>query len=159
MASYTRQIPPGGEGKVTLKVNTYNKGGHTIRKHATLFTNDKKNPRLKLTISGSVDKFVTIRPNRVKLRGVVGDAIKRKVTITPEKKYPFKIVKVSAKEGKDIHFELSEEKSETGPFYALLIENKRAQTGRYFDMITLETDSHIQPKLLFRIRIKAARQT
>jgi hypothetical protein len=136
---------------VTLKVSTYHKGGFTIRKHATLFTNDKKYPRLKLTISGRVDKFVTIRPKRVKLRGVAGEAIKRKVTITPEKKYPFKIVNVSAKDGKDIHYELSEEKSEKGPVYALLIENKRLEKGRYFDMITLETDSHIQPKLSIRV--------
>jgi hypothetical protein len=136
---------------VTLKVSTYHKGGFTIRKHATLFTNDKKYPRLKLTISGRVDKFVTIRPKRVKLRGVAGEAIKRKVTITPEKKYPFKIVNVSAKYGKDIHYELSEEKSEKGPVYALLIENKRLEKGRYFDMITLETDSHIQPKLSIRV--------
>jgi hypothetical protein len=132
-------------------VNTRNKGGHTIRKHATLFTNDEKNPRLQLTISGSVDRFVTIKPNRVKLRGVAGDEIKRKVTITPEKKYPFKIVKVSAKNGKDIHFELSEEKGEQGPVYALLIENKRLEQGRYFDMITLETDSEIQPRLSIRV--------
>jgi hypothetical protein len=132
-------------------VNTRNKGGHTIRKHATLFTNDEKNPRLQLTISGSVDKFVTIKPNRVKLRGVVGDEIKSKVTITPEKKYPFKIVKASARNGKDIHFELSEEKGDEGPVYALVIENKRLQQGRYFDMITLETDSEIQPKLSIRV--------
>ena len=132
-------------------MNTRNKGGHTIRKHATLFTNDEKNPRLQLTISGSVDRFVTIKPNRVKLRGVAGDEIKRKVTITPEKKYPFKIVKVSAKNGKDIHFELSEEKGEQGPVYALLIENKRLEQGRYFDMITLETDSEIQPRLSIRV--------
>jgi len=128
-------------------VNTNNKGGHTIQKHATLFTNDEKNPRLRLTITGSVDKFVTIQPRRVKLRGAAGDEIKSKVTITPEKKYPFKIVKISAKDGKDIRFELSEEKGEKGPVYALLIENKRSQKGRYFDMITLETDSKIQPKL------------
>jgi hypothetical protein len=132
-------------------VNTRNKGGHTIRKHATLFTNDEKNPRLQLTISGSVHKFVTIKPNRVKLRGVVGDEIKSKVTITPEKKYPFKIVKASARNGKDIHFELSEEKGDEGPVYALVIENKRLQQGRYFDMITLETDSEIQPKLSIRV--------
>ena len=132
-------------------MNTRNKGGHTIRKHATLFTNDEKNPRLQLTISGSVDKFVTIKPNRVKLRGVVGDEIKSKVTITPEKKYPFKIVKASARNGKDIHFELSEEKGDEGPVYALVIKNKRLQQGRYFDMITLETDSEIQPKLSIRV--------
>ena len=106
---------------------------------------------MKLTISGSVDKFVTIKPNRVKLRGIAGDEIKRKVIITPEKKYPFKIVKVSARDGKDIHFELSEEKGEKGPVYALLVENKRLQTGRYFDMITIETDSSLQPKLSIRV--------
>ncbi len=106
---------------------------------------------MKLTISGNVDKFVTIRPKRVKLRGIAGDEIKSKVTITPRKKYPFKIVKVSAKDGKDIRFELSEEKGEKGPVYALLIENKRSQKGRYFDMITLETDSNIQPKLSIRV--------
>ena len=122
-----------------------------LRKHATLFTNDEQNPRLKLTISGNVDKFVTIHPSRVKLRGIAGEDIKRKVTITPQKKYPFKIVKVSAKDGKDIRFELSEEKGQKGPVYALLIENKRSQKGRYFDMITLETDSDIQPKLSIRV--------
>jgi hypothetical protein len=132
-------------------VNTYNKGGQAIRKQATLFTNDEKNSRLQLTISGSVDKFVTIKPDRVKLRGIAGDDIKRKVTITPEKKYPFKIVKVSAKNGNDIDFELSEEKGDQGPVYALVIENKRLQQGRYFDMITLETDSEIQPKLSIRV--------
>ena len=132
-------------------MNTRNKGGHTIRKHATLFTNDEKNPRLKLTISGSVDRFVTIKPNRVKLRGIAGDEIKRKVTITPEKKYPFKIVKVSARDGKDIHFELSEENGEQGPVYALFVKNTRLQQGRYFDMITLETDSKIRPKLSIRV--------
>jgi hypothetical protein len=132
-------------------VNTHNKGGRTIRKHATLFTNDEENPRLKLTISGSVDKFAIIKPNQVKLRGIAGDEIKRKVTITPKKKYPFKIVKVSAKDGKDIRFELSEEKGTQGPVYALLIENKRLQIGRYFDMITLETDSQILPKLSIRV--------
>ena len=132
-------------------MNTYNKGGQAIRKQATLFTNDEKNSRLQLTISGSVDKFVTIKPDRVKLRGIAGDDIKRKVTITPEKKYPFKIVKVSAKNGNDIDFELSEENGDQGPVYALVIENKRLQQGRYFDMITLETDSEIQPKLSIRV--------
>ena len=58
---------------------------------------------------------------------------------------------VSAKDGKDIRFELSEEKGEKGPVYALLIENKRLEKGRYFDMITLETDSDIQPKLNIKV--------
>ena len=85
------------------------------------------------------------------MRGFTGDKIERRVTIIPEKKYPFKILNVSAKDGKDIRFELSEEKSESGAVYALLIANKRSQKGRYFDMISLETDSKIQPKLNIRV--------
>jgi len=85
------------------------------------------------------------------LRGFAGDEIKSKVAIIPEKKYPFKILEVRAKNGKDIHFELKEEKSKMGQKYALMIENKRQQQGRYFDIITLETDSKIQPELNIRV--------
>jgi hypothetical protein len=98
-----------------------------------------------------VEKFVTIRPSEVRLRGFTGEEIKRKVTIIPAPKYPFKIVNVRARDGKDISYQLSEEKSENGLRYALMVENKRAQQGSYFDIITLETDSKIRPELQIRV--------
>jgi hypothetical protein len=61
-----------------------------MQKSATVYTNDKKNPQLKLSIIGNVEKFVTIRPSKVRLRGVAGEKIKRTVTIIPAAKYPFK---------------------------------------------------------------------
>ena len=73
------------------------------------------------------------------------------MTIIPLEKYPFKILKVRAKNGKDIRFQLQEEKSEKGRQYALTVENQRLQKGRYFDIITLETDSKIRPTLNVRI--------
>jgi hypothetical protein len=85
------------------------------------------------------------------LRGAIGQEIKRKVTITPTPKYPFKIVKVRARDGKDISYQLSAEKGENGQKYALTVENKRMQKGSYFDIITLETDSKIQPELYIRV--------
>jgi hypothetical protein len=132
-------------------VNTKGYGGRKLSKGATVYTNDKKNPKLKLSIFGDVDNFVTIRPRQVRLRGMTGEQIKRKVTIIPLEKYPFKIIKVRAKYGKDIRFQLEEEKSEQGPQYALTVENQRLQKGRYFDIITLETDSEIQPALMVKI--------
>lgn len=122
-----------------------------MQKSATVYTNDKKNPQLRLTIGGIVEKFVTIRPSKVRLRGFAGDEIKRKVTIIPEKKHPFKILKVRARNGKDISYQLSEEKSTKGQKYALIIENKRIQKGKYFDIITLETDNKIRPELHIRV--------
>ena len=134
-----------------MKVSTNHKGGKKLLKTATIYTNDKKNPRLKLSIIGEVEKFVTIRPNQVRLHGVTGQEIKRKVTIIPTPKYPFKIIKARVRDGKDISYQLSEEKSENGQKYALTVENKRMEKGSYFDIITLETDSKIRPTLSVRV--------
>ncbi len=106
---------------------------------------------MKLSISGSVDKFATIQPRQVRLRGFIGETIKTKVTIIPEEKYTFKVLKVRAKNGRDIRFQLEEENKDQGLKYALIVENQRAQKGRYFDVITLETDSQIRPTLDVRV--------
>ena len=134
-----------------MRVSTNYKGGQKILKSATVYTNDIKNPQLKLSIFGDVEKFVTMRPSQLRLRGVAGEEIKGKVTIIPAPKYPFKIIKVRARDGKDISFQLLEEKVENGSQYALTVENKRLQKGSYFDIITLETDSKIRPELQIRV--------
>ena len=85
------------------------------------------------------------------MRGVTGQEIKRRVTIIPTPKHPFKIVNVRVRDGKDISYQLSEEKSENGQKYALTVENKRVKKGSYFDIITLETDSKIKPELHIRV--------
>jgi hypothetical protein len=85
------------------------------------------------------------------LHGVAGEQIKRRVAIIPAPKYPFKIVKVRLRDGKDVAYQLSEEKSENGQKYALTVENKRMEKGSYFDIITLETDSKIKPELHIRV--------
>ena len=87
----------------------------------------------------------------MRLRGIAGEQLKRKVTIIPVEKYPFKILKVRAQDGKNIRFELQEEKNQKGQQYALIVENQRLKKGRYFDNITLETDSKIRPTLKVRV--------
>jgi len=122
-----------------------------MRKTASVYTNDKNRSRIDLAISGQVEKFVTIRPQHVNLRGYTGDSIKALVTIIPEKKYPFKIIKVSAKDGKNINFQLDEVESSANGAYALKVENLKTDSGRYYDTIFLETDSKIRPKISVRV--------
>ena len=122
-----------------------------MRKTASVYTNDKSRSRTDLAISGQVEKFVTIRPKHVNLKGYAGDSIKALVTVTPEKKYPFKILKVSAKDGKNIKFQLDEVQSSANGAYALKVENLKPDTGRYYDTIFLETDSKIRPKISVRV--------
>ena len=122
-----------------------------MRKTAGVYTNDKARPRQDLVISGQVEKFVTIQPQHANMRGMVGDPIKGTVTIIPEKKYPFKIINLRAKDGKYIKYELKETKKSDTTAYMLNIENLKKDPGRYYDSIILETDSKIRPQLSVRV--------
>jgi len=122
-----------------------------MTKTADIFTDDPRNLKLKITISGNVEKFVTIIPRTVSLRGIVGDTIKKSVTIIPEKNYEFKITKVKVRNGKYIAYQLEEVKGTQRTEYALVVENLRTEPGRYSDMITLETDSKIRRNIDVRV--------
>ena len=122
-----------------------------MKKTAGVYTNDKTHPRLDLVISGQVEKFVTIRPQHANMRGFVGDPIKATVTIIPEKKYPFKILNLRAKDGKYIKYQLEKTKESGATTYKLIVENLKTDAGRYYDSIILETDSKIRPQLNVRV--------
>ena len=122
-----------------------------MRKTAGVYTNDQTRPQQDLVISGQVEKFVTIRPQHANIRGFVGDPIKATVTVIPEKKYPFKIINLRAKDGKNIKYQLEETTVSDTTAYKLNIENLKTDAGRYYDAIILETDSKIRPQLSVRV--------
>ncbi len=73
------------------------------------------------------------------------------VNIIPEKKYLFKILKIEAKDGKFIDFELKETSKETDVSYMLTVKNKKNGPGRYYDVLKLKTDSKIQPEIDIKV--------
>ena len=102
-------------------------------------------------MTGDVLKFVTIKPRQVNLRGFKGDLIKSSVTIFPEKNFPFKIISARAKDGKQIKFKLEEKQGPNGIQYMLNVENLKTEAGRFFDIITLKTDSKLKSELNVRV--------
>jgi hypothetical protein len=122
-----------------------------MKKTAGVYTNDKSLPRQDLIMSGPVEKFATIRPKHVSLRGYAGDPIKGMVTIIPAKKYPFKILDAQAQKGEDINIQLDEVDKSSGQAYELKVENLRQKSGRYYDTIILKTDSKIRPEIDVRV--------
>jgi len=149
--SYTRQIPPGEEGKITIKVKTAGFGGRKLKKNIRVETSDTDKPHFNLTVVGQVEKFVTISPKRVRLTGKPGTLIRITALIVPEKKYPFKIVSHRARDGKNIKYELTETEGASGKAYRLIVENLKGEKGRYHDVIYLKTDSKIKPELNVRV--------
>jgi len=122
-----------------------------MKKTASVYTNDKNRSQVGLVISGQVDKFVTMRPKHINLRGYVGDTIKASVSLIPEEKYPFKILSVSAQDGNNIKFQMADVDLSANGSYDLTVENLKPDSGRYFDTIILETDSKIRPLLKIKV--------
>jgi len=104
-----------------------------------------------LTILGNVEKYATITPTVLKLYGPIGKQIKRSATIAPEEKYPFKIVNVRAKSGKNINYKLEEIKGPKVVKYILTIENIKEEKGKYHDVIHLKTNNKIHPEIKIRV--------
>jgi len=146
--AFTKSIPPNREGKITVKLDTISYGGNHILKYVEVFSNDPQTPELSLTMEGTVDKFVDIKPLTARLKGPVGKSIKTDVIITPSKKYPFEIIEIRSRNGDEIQFALTSAKNKDGSFkYVLSIENVKKSPGRYIDVIYLKTDSTVQQYL------------
>jgi len=135
-----------------LRVDTAGYGGRKITKHAGVYTNEKTHPRYSLTITGQVERFATVSPRTVSLRGFVGDSIRRTVRIQPSGKHPFKITGVRARNGRYIDYRLETKRNGNGRAeYLLQVENRRRKPGRYSDTVILDTDNKIRPQLFVRV--------
>jgi hypothetical protein len=120
-------------------------------KSAEVLTNDPKEPVVQLMVKGPVDRFATINPRMLNLRGNAGEALEGTVIIVPDEKYPFKVVSVAAKEGKNIRVALNETNAGGKAAYALVVKNLKADAGSYSDTVVLKTDSKLQPELDVRV--------
>ncbi len=134
---------------MSIKVNTSGFGGKKLSKSATVYTNDKMRQRIELKISGNVEKFATITPESksIKLSGLPGQEIVSSAIIIPEPKYPFKILETKAAKGDNIEFKLDTVKKDSGTEYVLTVKNLKKDKGRYFDTISMKTDSVLQQEI------------
>jgi hypothetical protein len=110
-------------------------------------TSDPARAKIRLTISGNVEKFATISPQQVRLVGPGNKQIKQTVLIFPRKAYPFKIIGVKARIGRDIRYSQDVYKDGDAEGYILTVENARETQGRYTDTIYLRTDSDVRPEI------------
>lgn len=133
-----------------VQVNTRGYGGGKVHKQIVVITNDPNTPKLRLGISGMVEKFASVQPRYLRLFGTAGETIKATVTVKPEKKYPFKVVAARARTGKFIHVRLMDHPEADSP-YKIEVENVRRDAGRYVDTVILKTDSTIRPELTINV--------
>jgi len=114
-------------------------------------TSAAKQPNVSIEIAGNVEKFANITPNKLILRGNAGDPIIGTVTISPDPKYPFKVLETKPKTGTDIRVRTEEKQESNAINYIVTVENLKKDPGRYYDVITLKTDSPVKPEILLSV--------
>lgn len=108
-----------------------------------LDTNDPENSKLQFKLHGKVEAYVTVAPRRVILKGKAGEPVAQTIRIIPETDEPLNIINVSAVRGVDFDYKMEEIELSGKKIYALRVENKRQEPGRYYDTINLKTDSDV----------------
>ena len=101
-------------------------------------------------MTGKVEKFADISPQFLRMVGMAGQPISSSTTITPEKKYDFKIIEAFAEKGTDIKVTLSL-RPEGAPGYIVSVENLKKTIGRYYDTVVLKTDSELKPVIKIKV--------
>lgn len=148
MASNPGRIPAGGKDKISVEVNTKNRGGSSLSKSFNVYTNDPAKPQVRLKITGKVKGYLTIAPAYVRLSGPVGRPISRTVQIMPLEGHPFAIKEIKAQQDRFLRYKVKPLKKSSGENgYLLLVENTKKEAGSYHDTIVIKTDSKHKPLL------------
>jgi hypothetical protein len=104
-----------------------------------------------VAVTGFVEKFADIKPERVSLAGPVGQNLSAEVEIFKRKEYPFAIEAVNAKNGHFIKYALAEKCGEDQNRCVVRVENTRLEQGRYVDTLFLKTDNPLRPEIPIQV--------
>jgi hypothetical protein len=141
-------IPPGGEGKITLKLNLKGYQGD-VKKTATVSSNDPQNGKLILVMQGKVKSLIEVRPTAViTFRGLVDQLHDNVLDIAATPPHMFQIQKTETNLAGKIAFEV--ETVQPGTQYRLKVSNQ-ARQGNYSGFIKVYTDLPQKPDLVVRV--------
>jgi len=143
---YDRVIPPGGTGKIRLRINTDRVRGK-FEKKALVWCNDRARMSIALYLRGEVRPHVGLDPGGyVSLWGVAGRTIRSAVKITNNHQRPMKITRVRQDLGDRVRWELVPVRP--GYVYRLTLTDHSPSPGEYSGYFRLETDLPEKPELV-----------
>ena len=147
MARFDRAIPPGGEGKIILELSTKGYEG-TVSKSAVVYSNDPKQPKVRLSVSAQVKASISLDPRGVLLKGFTGDDITGVVTITAHKDQPLILEPVTLSLAGRVAYELKT--VEKGRVYQAVLRNISTSERKYNGYLTLKTNYPEKPEISIR---------
>ena len=138
-------IPAGGRGEIKVVVKTKGYGGRNMHKRFVVHTNDKKHPKTILMVNGHVKAFAKLEPRYLRIVGQAGQKLEATANLWPLKEFPFKVISVEAKSGRDIKvtYDVLEENGKKG--YLVKVQLTRKVKGGFRDTVLIHTDSKEKP--------------
>lgn len=149
---FSRQIPPGQEGVISIVLLTDQRGGQEIKGTVHAETNRATTPELKIHISCFVKKFADISNYKIMLDGPVHATIEGSTLIFPVEEYPFKIIGIKPKKGVDISYKYEEIEKEGKKGYLVTAKSIRKKSGGIRDTLFVQTDNPQRPEFIIRVQ-------
>jgi len=148
---FNRTIPPGGEGKITLKVNTRGYSGN-INKGASIYTNDPRHQLVRIGIKAFVRISIHLSKSRIYFKGLAGQKITKTITIRAELDRPLNIETTRFNLDKKVTYKIEE--IETGRIYRIHFTNIPGPAEIYHGSLKLKTNYPEKPDIKIRINGK-----
>jgi hypothetical protein len=147
--AYDKEIAPGQEGKITLKIKPYSVLKKFTKKTKIRF-NDPDTPKTVLILTGYARPIIEITPSHiVRLRGGLNEEHTAEVRFISHMAEPWEITAYQTNIPEKIEVSITPEK--TGKVYVVRVKNKQTEPGHYAGKIYLTTTSAKRPRLLLRV--------
>jgi hypothetical protein len=154
VASFTKEVPPGGSGKISVLFDSKGSGGQDVEHKIRVETDDPiNNGVIDLAVTGHVDPILIIAPEVVILSGKDGETLEAEVMISHDSRHPLKVISAEAKKG-NIAVQLAEVKDSGQNKYRIKVTSLKKEKGKFGDFISLKTDSNIYPSKQIRVKIE-----
>jgi len=149
-AEFPKEIPPGGEGKITIKGDTTGYGGTSFDRDILVSTNDPQKSVFHIYYYGQIEEFANLEPKVLVLRGAAGQPIQSIVTLTPRKEYPFSLISVDVDDILKDKVKFSNEHKDGK--YIITVDNLQTTPGKYVGKLHLKTDNKLKPEIKMYIK-------
>ncbi|MCP4577155.1 MAG: DUF1573 domain-containing protein [Deltaproteobacteria bacterium] len=148
MANFDPAVPPGGEGKITLKVNTKGYQGN-VRKSASVKTNDPKNQTISLVVKATVKVPIHVSSRYVELKGKGDKEVQKTISIAAELNKPLNLTVIEYTLKNKLNYAIETVKK--GKEYRIRFTSIPAIKENFRGILKLKTNYSEKPEIRFVI--------
>jgi hypothetical protein len=151
VAHFDRAIPPGGEGKITLKFNTRGYEGK-VQRSARVYTNDPRSSTETITIEAFVKTPIVVSPKSVFIQGKITESQTRSVDIKGDPAKPLRIDPINFTLDNRLKYNIEEVSA--GKHYRIKFTSIPSGADHYQGTLRLKTNYPEKPELLIFVRAR-----